>query len=168
MKQEIVAIYPGSFDPVTNGHLDIIERGRQMFDRVVVAVAVNQEKKPMFTLRERVEMLGSVTRSWDNVQVDEFDGLLVEYAEQKKAGVIIRGIRAVTDFDYEVQMALMNRRLKDRIETVFLVPAEAYTYLSSSLVKEVASLGGSVTGLVPSLIEDQLQKRLLAIKEESG
>lgn len=168
MKQEIVAIYPGSFDPVTNGHLDIIERGRQMFDRVVVAVAVNQEKKPMFTLRERVEMLGSVTRSWDNVQVDEFDGLLVEYAEQKKAGVIIRGIRAVTDFDYEFQMALMNRRLKDRIETVFLVPAEAYTYLSSSLVKEVASLGGSVTGLVPSLIEDQLQKRLLAIKEESG
>jgi pantetheine-phosphate adenylyltransferase len=160
MTQQISAIYPGSFDPVTNGHLDIIERGRSIFDRVVVAVSVNQDKSPLFTPEERIEMLRDVTRQWDNVEIDQFDGLLVDYATARGASVILRGIRAVTDFDYEFQMALMNRRLAGSIETVFLVPAEAYEYLSSSLVKEVASLGGTVSGLLPPLVEELLSAKL--------
>lgn len=160
MKREIVSIYPGSFDPVTNGHLDIIERGLSIFDRVVVAVLINLEKEPLFSIDERVAMLRSVTSEWDNVEIDRFSGLLVDYAVEKGAKAIIRGIRAVTDFDYEFQMALMNRRLDDQLETVFLVPGEAYTYLSSSLVKEVAGLGGAVTGLVPPQVEKLLQDRL--------
>ena len=160
MTQQISAIYPGSFDPVTNGHLDIIERGRSIFDRVVVAVSVNQDKSPLFTPEERIEMLRDVTRQWDNVEIDQFDGLLVDYANSRGATVILRGIRAVTDFDYEFQMALMNRRLAGSIETVFLVPAEAYEYLSSSLVKEVASLGGTVSGLLPPLVEELLSAKL--------
>jgi pantetheine-phosphate adenylyltransferase len=165
MTQEISAIYPGSFDPVTNGHLDIVERGRSIFDRVVVAVSVNQDKNPLFTIEERIEMLRDVTRQWDNVEIDQFDGLLVDYATSRGASVILRGIRAVTDFDYEFQMALMNRRLAGSIETVFLVPAEAYEYLSSSLVKEVASLGGTVSGLLPLLVEELLSAKLEALTD---
>jgi len=162
MNKEVIAICPGSFDPVTNAHLDIIERGKSIFDRVVVSVLVNLEKEPLFSLEERVGMLNDVTEQWDNVEVDQFDGLLINFAASKNAKVILRGIRAVTDFDYEFQMALMNRRLADDIETVFLVPAEAYTYLSSSLVKEVVSLGGSVTGLVPPMVEVLLREKLSA------
>ncbi len=160
MEREVAAIYPGSFDPVTNGHLDIIERGRHLFDRILVAVSVNVDKHPLFSLEERIAMLGAVTKQWDNVEVDRFDGLLVTYAMDRGVRAIVRGIRAVSDFDYEFQMALMNRRLENRLETVFLVPAEAYTYLSSSLVKEVASLGGDIGGLVPPEVEVLLQKKL--------
>jgi pantetheine-phosphate adenylyltransferase len=160
MTGEVFAVYPGSFDPVTNGHLDIIERGRSIFDRVIVAVSVNVEKHPLFSVEERIEMLRAVTGRWDNVQVDRLEGLLVSYASSKGARVIIRGIRAVSDFEYEFQMALMNRRLQDRLETVFLLPAETYTYLSSSIVKEVVSLGGSVRGLVPRAVEERLLARL--------
>ncbi|RPJ56465.1 MAG: pantetheine-phosphate adenylyltransferase [Acidobacteria bacterium] len=160
MDGEIVAIYPGSFDPVTNGHLDIIERGTGIFDRVIVAVLVNVAKDPLFTLEERLEMLRDATSRWQNVVIDTFNGLLVSYAAERQARVILRGIRAVTDFEYEFQMASMNRRMAPHIETVFMVPAEAYSYLSSSLVKEVASLGGSVTGLVPPLVERNLHVRI--------
>jgi len=159
MKREVIAICPGSFDPVTNAHLDIIERGRKLFDKVIVAVLVNLEKKPLFTVKERVGMLSDVTKQWDNIEVDQFEGLLINYAASRNACAILRGIRAVSDFDYEFQMALMNRRLGD-IETVFLVPAEAYTYLSSSLVKEVVALGGSVEGLVPVEVEGLLKQKL--------
>jgi pantetheine-phosphate adenylyltransferase len=159
MKREVIAICPGSFDPVTNAHLDIMERGRNLFDRVIVAVLVNVEKEPLFTVKERVDMLTDVTKQWDNVEVDQFEGLLINYAASRNACAILRGIRAVSDFDYEFQMALMNRRLGD-IETVFLVPAEAYTYLSSTLVKEVVALGGSVEGLVPAEVEGLLKQKL--------
>jgi pantetheine-phosphate adenylyltransferase len=159
MAKEMTSIYPGSFDPVTNGHVDIIERSQSIFDRVIVAVLVNIEKEPFFTTDERLEMLREVTRKWDNVQVETFQGLLVNYAVAQKAQVILRGIRAVTDYEYEFQMALMNRRMQPGIETVFMVPAEAYTYLSSRLVKEIFLLGGSVEGIVPSVVEDFLNKK---------
>ena len=158
MAKQLTAIYPGSFDPVTNGHVDIIARSRGIFDRVIVAVLVNMEKKPFFTTDERLEMLREVTGKWDNVQIETFEGLLVNYALAQKAQVILRSIRAVTDYEYEFQMALMNRRMQPRIETVFMVPAEAYTYLSSRLVKEIFLLGGSVEGLVPSGVQEFLNK----------
>ncbi|HLV01946.1 MAG TPA: pantetheine-phosphate adenylyltransferase [Acidobacteriota bacterium] len=160
MRIDVTAIYPGSFDPVTNGHLDIIERGSSIFTRVVVAVLLNEKKKPLFSVEERLAMLNQVTAKWANVEVDRFEGLLVNYAVQKEARVILRGIRAVTDFDYEFQMALMNRRMQPDLETVFLMPAEAYSYLSSSLVKEVYQLGGSVKGLVPIEVEKALREKL--------
>ena len=165
MSKRTTAIYPGSFDPVTNGHLDIIERARSLFGQVIVAVLVNRRKTPLFSPSERTEMLRRVTEGWDNVKVDSFQGLLVDYVKRSKATAIVRAIRAVTDYEYEVQMALMNRRLSDEIETVFLVPSEAYSYLSSSLIREVARLGGSVAGLVPADVESRLIAKVRADSE---
>lgn len=157
---EIRAIYPGSFDPITNGHLDLIERGSQLFDHLVVAVLTNLEKEPLFTAKERVEMLRLVTSAFPNVSVDIFSGLLVDYAVRKKARAILRGIRAFSDYEYELQMALMNRKLEPKIETVFLMPAESYTYVSSRLVKEIFRHGGSVKGLVPPVVEEKLHQKV--------
>ncbi len=152
-----LAVYPGSFDPLTNGHVDIISRGARLFDRIIVAILVNAEKSPLFTMDERVEITRSVFKAHRNVEVDTFDGLLVDYVERRDAQVIVRGLRAVSDFEFEFQMALMNRRLKPKIETVFMMPAEQYTYISSRLIKEVFSLGGRVEGLVPELVEQRLR-----------
>jgi pantetheine-phosphate adenylyltransferase len=155
-----VAIYPGSFDPVTNGHLDLIGRGEKMFDRLIVAVLKNAEKSPLFSLPERVDMLREVTKHWDSVEVDVFEGLLVDYARKRGAAVILRGIRAVSDYEYELQMALMNRKLEPRLETVFMLPGESYSYLSSKLVREIAQLGGPLTDLVPPIVEQRLRSKV--------
>ena len=152
-----LAVYPGSFDPLTNGHVDIISRGARLFDRIIVAILLNAEKSPLFTMDERVEITRSVFKTHQNVEVDTFDGLLVDYVERRNAQVIVRGLRAVSDFEFEFQMALMNQRLKPQIETVFMMPAEQYTYISSRLIKEVFSLGGRVEGLVPDLVEQRLR-----------
>jgi pantetheine-phosphate adenylyltransferase len=157
-----IAIYPGSFDPVTNGHLDLIGRGEKMFDRVIVAVLKNMEKEPLFTVPERVEMLREVTRQFRSVEVDVFQGLLVDYARKRDAAVILRGIRAVSDYEYELQMELMNRKLEPRLETVFMLPGETYSYLSAKLVREIAQLGGPLTGLVPPLVEQKIRAKLAA------
>ena len=151
-----IALYPGSFDPLTNGHVDIIERGARLFDRIIVAILVNREKTPLFNATERVDIAREVFARQPNVEIDTFDGLLVEYAQRRDASVIVRGLRAVSDFEYEMQMALMNRHLSPDLETVFMMPSEAYTYLSSRLVKEVFALGGSVAGLVPPAVERRL------------
>jgi pantetheine-phosphate adenylyltransferase len=156
-----LAIYPGSFDPVTNGHLDLIERGTKIFDRLVVAVLRNLDKEPLFPTQERVDMLREVTRQWANVEVEVFDGLLVDYARKRNAQVILRGIRAFSDYEYELQMALMNRRLESNIETVFMMPAEKYSYLSSRLVREIAHLGGDIKGLVPPVVEQRLRAKVV-------
>ncbi|HET6933374.1 MAG TPA: pantetheine-phosphate adenylyltransferase [Candidatus Angelobacter sp.] len=156
----IRAIYPGSFDPLTNGHLDLIERGSKIFDELIVAILRNAEKDPLFTVAERMDMLEKMVRRFDNVKVDTFDGLLVDYAMQKQAKAVLRGIRAISDYEYELQMALMNRKLQPQLETVFMMPAEAYSYLSSRLVKEVFRLGGSVRGLVPELVEQRLREKV--------
>ena len=153
------AIYPGSFDPITMGHLDIIERSSKLFDEVIVAVLLNINKQPMFSPDERVEMMRKVI-PWTNVRVDTFEGLLVHYAIEHEAQVIVRGIRAVSDYEYELQMALMNRRLEPSVETVFLMAAEAYSYLSSRLIKEVFNLGGSIAGLVPELVEQRMKEKM--------
>jgi pantetheine-phosphate adenylyltransferase len=155
-----IAVYPGTFDPVTNGHLDLVERGRKHFEKLVIALLRNEDKKPMFTVEERTAFLKEATARWNNVEVDGFDGLLVDYARHRGASVILRGLRAVSDFEYELQMAMMNRKLDPRLETVFMMPAETYSYLSSRLVKEVASLGGDVSGLVPPGVAAAIQKRL--------
>lgn len=155
-----VAIYPGTFDPVTNGHLDLIGRGEKMFDQLIVAVLKNVEKEPLFSLSERLEMLREVTKQWDTVEVDVFDGLLVDYARKRSAGVILRGIRAVSDYEYELQMALMNRKLEPRIETVFMLPGESFSYLSARIVRELAQLGGPLTGLVPAVVEQRLRSKV--------
>jgi pantetheine-phosphate adenylyltransferase len=152
------AIYPGSFDPLTNGHIDIIERGRRLFDEVVVAILVNQNKQSLFTVEERLEIIREAVPD-PGVRVDTFDGLLVHYAAAQGATAVLRGIRAVSDYEYELQMALMNRRLEPNVETVFLMSTEAYSFVSSRLVKEVASLGGSIVGLVPALVEERLRAR---------
>jgi pantetheine-phosphate adenylyltransferase len=155
-----LAVYPGSFDPLTNGHVDIITRGARLFDRIIVAVLVNAEKSPLFTMDERVEILRSVLGTSKNVEVDTFEGLLVDYMDKRGAHVIVRGLRAISDYEYEFQMALMNRRLNGRIETVFMMPAEQYTYTSSRLIKEVFALGGQVHGLVPDMVEQRLRDKV--------
>jgi len=157
---KVVAIYPGSFDPITNGHLDLIERGSALFDKLIVAILRNEEKQALFTVEERTEMLNEVIRCFPNVEVASFDGLLVDYAAECGASVILRGIRAVSDYEYELQMALMNRRLKPEIETVFLMAGEAHSFISSRLVKEVIRLGGNISGLVPPSVEGRLRKRV--------
>ena len=154
-----LAVYPGSFDPLTNGHVDIITRGARLFDRIIVAILVNAEKAPLFSMAERVEIARVVFKDYPNVEVDTFDGLLVDYVERRKANVIVRGLRAVSDFEAEFQMALMNRRLSPNVETVFMMPAEQYTYISSRLIKEVFSLGGQVRGLVPEIVVTRLQEK---------
>ena len=158
----VVAIYPGSFDPLTNGHVDIIRRGARLFDRIVIAVLINLEKAPLFTVPERVEIAKEAFSGNANVEVDTFDGLLVDYARRRGAGVIVKGLRAVSDFEFEMQMALMNRKLNPEVETVFMMPTEPYTYVSSRLVKEVVALGGSVHGLVPDSVEKRLRDKKLA------
>jgi pantetheine-phosphate adenylyltransferase len=156
----VLAIYPGSFDPVTNGHLDLIERASNIFGRLIVAVLRNDDKSPLFSLAERMEMLRESTQAFPNVELDSFDGLLVEYARRVEARVLLRGIRAVSDYEYELQMAMMNRRLEPGLETMFMLPAEAYSYLSSRLVREIARLGGPVTGLVPPEVERRLRVKV--------
>jgi pantetheine-phosphate adenylyltransferase len=153
------AIYPGSFDPLTNGHLDLIERGSKIFDELIVSVLRNTEKDPLFTVSERLEMLEQMVKQYENVRVEAFEGLLVDYAMQKKAKAVLRGIRAISDYEYELQMALMNRKLEPQLETVFMMPAETYSYLSSRLVKEIFRLGGSVRGLVPEVVEQRLREK---------
>ena len=157
-----IAIFPGSFDPITNGHLDIIARAARLFDRLVVAILVNPEKAPLFSVPERVALLREVLAEWPTVEVDTFGGLLVDYAQRREATAVVRGLRAISDFEYEMQMALMNRRLSPRLETVFMMPADTYSYVSSRLVKEVFALGGSITGLVPEVVEARLRARRLA------
>lgn len=160
MKQ-IVAIYPGSFDPVTNGHLDLIERGSKLFDQLIVAIARNPDKDTaLFDLEERKEMLRAMTAPFENVVIDSFEGLLVTYCVRKNANVVLRGIRAVSDYEFELQMALMNRKLDHRVETIFMLPAEKYSYLSSRIVREIAYLGGPLAGFVPELVEERLRKKV--------
>jgi pantetheine-phosphate adenylyltransferase len=157
----VIAIYPGSFDPPTNGHLDLIERGSNIFDKLIVSVVRNPEKDPpLFSVEERKEMLAALVRPWKNVVIDSFEGLLVDYARRLKAQALIRGIRAISDYEYELQMALMNRKLEPELETVFMLPAEKYSYLSSRLIKGVFRLGGSVRGLVPPLVEQNLRHKV--------
>ncbi len=160
-----LAVYPGSFDPLTNGHVDIIERGSHLFDQIVVAVLNNREKAPLFSIDERIGIIRDVFRHRPNVQADSFNGLLVEYAQRKGASVIVKGLRAVSDFEYEYQMALMNRRLSPQLDTVFMMPAEQYTYISSRLIKEVFMLGGEVGGLVPPLVEERLRVKQASLRD---
>lgn len=162
MKQ-IIAIYPGSFDPVTNGHLDLIQRGSKLFEELIVAIARNPGKDTaLFTLEERKEMLRAMTTDCGNVSIDSFEGLLVNYCIRKNANVVLRGIRAVSDYEFELQMALMNRKIDQRVETIFMLPAEKYSYLSSRIVREIAYLGGPLTGFVPELVEQKLREKVEA------
>jgi pantetheine-phosphate adenylyltransferase len=156
----LIAIYPGSFDPITNGHLDLIARGSRVVERLIVAVLKNDSKQALFSVEERVEIVREVVRPYTNVEVGSFDGLLVDYAVDRGANLILRGIRAISDYEYELQMALMNRRLRPRIETVFLMSGEAYSFISSRLVKEVIGLGGNISGLVPPFVEQRLKERI--------
>jgi pantetheine-phosphate adenylyltransferase len=156
---EIRAVYPGSFDPVTNGHLDLIQRSSALFDSVVVAILRNADKAPLFTVEERMEMLQEVVCEYKNVSITSFEGLTVDFVERIGASVIIRGIRAVSDYEYELQMALMNRRLSNKVETVFMLPAESYSFLSSKLVKEIAHHGGAIQGFVPKGVERRLSSK---------
>ncbi len=158
--KRVIAIYPGTFDPPTNGHLDLIQRGSAIFDELIVGILHNLDKEtPLFSLDERRDMLKALTRPFDNVRIDTFDGLLVDYASRVGASALLRGIRAISDYEYELQMALMNRKLNPGLETVFMMPAEAYSYVSSRLVKQIVQLGGSVHGLIPELVEGRLQAK---------
>lgn len=154
-----LGIYPGTFDPITNGHLDLIERGLRIFDEIIIAVAPNPKKKPLFTLAERLELIKKAVKDCKNVRIEAFSGLLVDYVRNREGVAIIRGLRAVSDFEYELQMALMNRRLDMNIETVFMMPSEEFSFLTSTIVKEVASFGGSVKGLVPEVVEKALKEK---------
>ncbi len=164
----VVAIYPGSFDPITNGHLDLIRRGSRLFDRLIVSILRNATKSPLFSVDERIEMLREVVKGYPNVEVDSFDGLLVDHAEARSASVLLRGIRAISDYEYELQTALMNRRLRPGLETVFLLSNEAYSFISSRLIKEVFGLGGDIAGLVPPSVEDRLQRRMSKMKRKGA
>jgi pantetheine-phosphate adenylyltransferase len=155
-----IAVYPGSFDPLTNGHLDVVQRAAKLFDRVIVAVAENEGKNPLFSLRERHELVLSAVRHLANVEVDMFSGLLVDYVERRSGCAIVRGLRAVSDFEFEFQLALMNRKLNERVETIFMMPKDTYTFLSSRIVKEIARLGGELTDFVPPHVRDALIARL--------
>ncbi len=167
MKKHVIAIYPGSFDPLTNGHLDLIHRGAKLFDELIVAILDNPEKDPLFTVEERRQMLATMTAQWDNVRIDRFDGLLVEFAKRVNANVVLRGIRAISDYEYELQMALMNHKLHPQMDTVFMPSAEAYSYVSSRLVKGIARLGGPVHGFVPALVEEALHRKLNGLKKQN-
>ena len=160
--RERLAVYPGSFDPLTNGHVDLIRRGARLFDRIVVAILVNEQKQPLFTTEERLAMAREVFRGDAAIEIDTFDGLLVDYVQRKGASAIVRGLRAVSDFEYEMQMAMMNRQLNPAVETVFLMPAAEFSYVSSRLVKEVAMLGGSLRDLVPDVVARQLEGKRIA------
>ncbi|MBI1951780.1 MAG: pantetheine-phosphate adenylyltransferase [Acidobacteria bacterium] len=165
---KLTAVFPGTFDPITNGHLDIISRGRDLFDRIVIAILRNPDKDPLFALEERAEILKTVVGPWSNVEVDSFDGLLIDFVRARGARVIVRGLRALSDFEYEFQMTLMNQRLEPGIQTVFMMPSEAYSYVSSRLVKEVARLGGDVTGLVPPDVATRLNRRFAGMRRGGG
>jgi pantetheine-phosphate adenylyltransferase len=159
--KDIVAIYPGSFDPVTNGHLDLIHRGSKLFDKLIVAIARNLDKgETLFSMEERKEMLVAMISQLDNVSVEVFDGLLVRYCIERNANAVLRGIRAISDYEFELQMALMNRKMEPRVETVFMMPAEQYSYLSSRIVREIAKLGGPLNGLVPEMVERRVRQRI--------
>lgn len=168
MPRSVVAIYPGSFDPITNGHLDLIRRGSRLFDRLIVSILRNATKSPLFSVQERSDMLREVVKDYSNVEVDSFGGLLVDYAAKRKAQVVLRGIRAISDYEYELQTALMNRRLRPTLETVFLLSNEAHSFISSRLVKEVFGLGGNISGLVPPSVEARLQRRLSKTKPKGA
>ena len=163
----VIAVYPGSFDPITNGHLDLIQRGSRMFDRLIVSILRNDAKQALFSVEERTEMMREVIAGYPNVELDSFDGLLVDYAAARGATVLMRGIRAISDYEYELQMTLMNRRLRPEIETIFMMASETYSFISSRLVKEVFSLGGNVAGLVPPAVEARLRARLPKPKTKS-
>jgi pantetheine-phosphate adenylyltransferase len=159
--KNIVAIYPGSFDPVTNGHLDLIHRGSKLFDKLIVAIARNLDKQEaLFSMDERRQMLEAMIGDLDNVEVDTFEGLLVSYCIRRNANAVLRGIRAISDYEFELQMALMNRKMEPRVETIFMMPAEQYSYLSSRIVREIAKLGGPLTGLVPTMVEERVRERI--------
>ena len=158
--KKVTAIYPGSFDPPTNGHLDLIHRGSRIFDQLIVAILRNPDKTPLFSVGDRKRMLEDLTADIKNVSVETFDGLTVEFAEKVNAGAMLRGIRALSDYEYELQIAMMNRKLSPELETVFMMPAEQYSYLSSRLVREAAKLGGDVSTLVPELVEQRLKEKL--------
>ncbi|MEI6192783.1 MAG: pantetheine-phosphate adenylyltransferase [Verrucomicrobiota bacterium] len=160
-----IVIYPGSFDPITNGHLDVVQRAAKLFDRVIVAVAKNEGKHPLFTLKDRVALVKKSTAHLPNVETDSFDSLLVEYVVSRKAQAIVRGLRAISDFEFEFQLALMNRKLNENIETIFMMPKDTYTFLSSRIVKEIARLGGDVSGFVPAQVQAALTKKLTGVKK---